>query len=90
MVGKYGETLVVDWGLAKATGHSVADAAASLPEAILAPFDRRLRGEARVGDRHPSLREDVEHFGGRSFGACAISELSALSSSPGLHDEQSA
>jgi serine/threonine protein kinase len=37
MVGKYGETLVVDWGLAKATGHSVADDTASLPESTLRP-----------------------------------------------------
>ncbi len=31
MIGRYGETLVVDWGLAKAMGHSGGDEAASEP-----------------------------------------------------------
>jgi serine/threonine protein kinase/Flp pilus assembly protein TadD len=48
MVGKYGETLVVDWGLAKATGHSVADDAASLPESTLRPSSSGV-GETMPG-----------------------------------------
>jgi tetratricopeptide (TPR) repeat protein/tRNA A-37 threonylcarbamoyl transferase component Bud32 len=35
MVGKYGETLVVDWGLAKAIGRSGADGYGPLPESTL-------------------------------------------------------
>ncbi len=35
MVGKYGETLVVDWGLAKATGRSGEDRSDALPESTL-------------------------------------------------------
>jgi eukaryotic-like serine/threonine-protein kinase len=35
MVGKYGETLVVDWGLAKATGQSNSNEAGSLPESTM-------------------------------------------------------
>jgi tetratricopeptide (TPR) repeat protein/serine/threonine protein kinase len=37
MVGRYGETLVVDWGLAKATGRTDNDAGALMPEATLHP-----------------------------------------------------
>jgi eukaryotic-like serine/threonine-protein kinase len=35
MVGKYGETLVVDWGLAKAVGRSDKDGYGTLPESTL-------------------------------------------------------
>jgi eukaryotic-like serine/threonine-protein kinase len=35
MVGKYGETLVVDWGLAKAVGRSGEDISGALPESTL-------------------------------------------------------
>ena len=38
MVGRYGETLVVDWGLAKAIGRSGAEPG-SLPEATLVPSE---------------------------------------------------
>ncbi len=37
MVGRYGETLVVDWGLAKAVGRSGEEVASTLPEATLNP-----------------------------------------------------
>ena len=37
MLGPYGETLVVDWGLAKPTGHSDASIALPDPDATLVP-----------------------------------------------------
>jgi hypothetical protein len=49
MVGKYGETLVVDWGLAKATGHPVSNREASLPESTLRPSSASGAGETMPG-----------------------------------------
>jgi tRNA A-37 threonylcarbamoyl transferase component Bud32 len=49
MVGKYGETLVVDWGLAKATGHTVAIDKESLPESTLRPSSASGAGETVPG-----------------------------------------
>jgi tetratricopeptide (TPR) repeat protein/tRNA A-37 threonylcarbamoyl transferase component Bud32 len=49
MVGKYGETLVVDWGLAKATGRPVAADEASLPESTLRPSSASGVGETMPG-----------------------------------------
>jgi eukaryotic-like serine/threonine-protein kinase len=37
MIGKYGETLVVDWGLAKVTGKSGGDDGDTPPESVLTP-----------------------------------------------------
>ena len=56
MVGKYGETLVVDWGLAKATGRpGVEDAApddrATLPEGPLTPASSDRQSETQAGSR---------------------------------------
>ena len=55
VVGRHGETLVVDWGLAKATGKGEpwsrrADADAELGQ-------RQLRDVARIGDGDPRLHE---------------------------------
>ena len=58
MLGPYGETLVVDWGLAKATGPSrAADAGAG--ERTLMPSSASGSAEtlARLGDGHAGLHE---------------------------------
>ena len=50
MLGKYGETLLVDWGLAKAVGHEVAGSAGdALSEATLRPRSGDSSTQTRVG-----------------------------------------
>jgi hypothetical protein len=50
MLGKYGETLVVDWGLAKAVGHALAgNAGESFDEATLRPHSGDSSMETRMG-----------------------------------------
>jgi eukaryotic-like serine/threonine-protein kinase len=49
MVGKYGETLVVDWGLAKAVGRSGADGYGPLPESTLLQPSSRSSAETLPG-----------------------------------------
>src|SRR5206468_914010 len=59
MVGKYGETSVVDWGLAKAPGELTPD----VPE-LLETVCRKAMA-LRPADRHPSVRalaEEVERW----------------------------
>jgi serine/threonine protein kinase len=47
IIGKYGETLVVDWGLAKALGHSEPNSA--LPERTLLPLSGNGKAETLAG-----------------------------------------
>ena len=51
MVGKYGETLVVDWGLAKAVGRSGDDGDGPLPESTLRPPSAERLGRDRCPAR---------------------------------------
>ena len=57
MVGKYGETLVVDWGLAKAVGRS--DPGAAVGERTLVPSSASGSAETLpgLGDRHAGVHE---------------------------------
>ena len=65
MLGPYGETLVVDWGLAKALDQ--ADLPSRTEELPLKPrLGRRLDADARrLGDRHPGLHGPRAGRGGR-------------------------
>jgi serine/threonine protein kinase len=49
MVGRYGETLVVDWGLAKVTGRSGGGADSTMSEATLTPHSARGANETLPG-----------------------------------------
>ncbi len=69
LIGKYGETLVVDWGLAKASGHVGVEA--SVTEPALTPAASSGSGEtlphSRVGTpaymSPEQARGDLEHVG---------------------------
>jgi serine/threonine-protein kinase len=70
MLGKYGETLVVDWGLAKAVGHELARSASEgLKSHLAAAFRRFLGADADgLGGRHANVHEP-----GASGGAAGAS-----------------
>ena len=55
ILGKHGETLVVDWGLAKATGKGDASAARANDDAQL--VKRQRRDTARLSDGHARVHE---------------------------------
>ena len=55
IVGKHGETLVVDWGLAKATGKS--DPSAGRADALAELGQRQLGDAAGLGPGHAGLHE---------------------------------
>ena len=55
VVGKHGETLVVDWGLAKPMGHS--DPSAGEPHVLAQRSQRKLGNAARRRPGHPVVHE---------------------------------
>ena len=57
MVGKYGETLVVDWGLAKAMGKAEPGSTVRRADADAELGQRLGRDAARLGDRHAGVHE---------------------------------
>jgi serine/threonine protein kinase len=57
IVGKYGETLVVDWGLAKALGRSEVGSPFGRADAHAIFVERLGRDAARLGDRHAGIHE---------------------------------
>ncbi len=84
MLGKYGETLVVDWGLAKALEHSEPEEASERPELPLRPSSgSAARGNVgRLGDWHSGLHESGAGRG--PDGAGRTSERRLLSGSDAL------
>ena len=65
MLGKYGETLVVDWGLAKALDQSEPESPADRSELPLTPLSGSAPGadHGRIGDRHPGYMSPEQAAG---------------------------
>ena len=84
MLGKYGETLVVDWGLAKALEQSEPESPdRTIGAAAEADVRKRARGDlGRLGDWHSSLHEPGA--GGGPDGPARAAERRLLSGSDAL------
>ena len=78
IVGRYGETLVVDWGLAKAVGQSEPGSSSGERTLIALVGQRQLRDAARQRPGHAGLHEPRAGRRASSTGSARQSDVYSL------------